>query len=181
MIHPNMAPAKTEFGPLHATLLGCIMTDLAITPRSLQSALTYAVDRSFNSISVDGDMSTNDTICVLANGAAAPDGLVLEEGMQEYEIFKEELTVFAADLAKLVVRDGEGATKFVTVTVKVRLLLSYFGSTITHSNKQGAPTYEDAHSIASRISTSALVKTALYGEDAKSVSFFVSFFMQTYL
>jgi hypothetical protein len=56
MIHPNMAPAKTEFGPLHATLLGCIMTDLAITPRGLQSALTYAVDRSFDSISVDGDI-----------------------------------------------------------------------------------------------------------------------------
>ncbi|KIM41662.1 hypothetical protein M413DRAFT_444916 [Hebeloma cylindrosporum] len=148
MIHPNMVPAKTEFGPLHATLLGCIMTDVAITPRGLQSALTYAVDRSFNSISVDGDMSTNDSICVLANGAAAPPGLVVEEGTQEYEIFKEELTNFAADLAKLVVRDGEGATKFVTVTVK------------------SAPTYEDAHSIASRISTSALVKTALYGEDA---------------
>ena len=95
------------------------MTDLAITPKSLQSALTYAVDRSFNSISIDGDMSTNDSICVLANGAAAPDGLVLEEGSEEYEIFKEELTNFATDLAKLVVRDGEGATKFVTVTVKV--------------------------------------------------------------
>ncbi|KIM38429.1 hypothetical protein M413DRAFT_447883 [Hebeloma cylindrosporum] len=148
MIHPNMVPAKTELGPLHATLLGCIMTDVAISPRSLQSALTYAVDRSFNSISVDGEMSTNDSICVLSNGAAAPDGYILEEGTQEYETFKEELTTFASDLAKLVVRDGEGATKFVTVTVK------------------GAPTYEDAHSIASRISTSALVKTALYGEDA---------------
>jgi len=123
MIHPDMAPAKTEFGPLHATLLGCIMTDLAVTPRGLQSALTYAVDRSFNSISVDGDMSTNDTICVLANGAAASDGLVLDEDSHEYEIFKEELTSFAADLAKLVVRDGEGATKFVTVTVKVQFLI----------------------------------------------------------
>ncbi|TFK44216.1 Arginine biosynthesis bifunctional protein ArgJ beta chain [Crucibulum laeve] len=157
MIHPDMGPAGTTFSgnrQLHATLLGCILTDAAISPRSLQSALTYAVDRSFNSISVDGDMSTNDTIIVLANGAAAPlvDSNVREideeTDKDSYEVFKTELTEFAKDLAKLVVRDGEGATKFVTVTVR------------------GAPTYKDAHNIASRISTSALVKTALYGEDA---------------
>ncbi|KAF8159468.1 arginine biosynthesis ArgJ [Crassisporium funariophilum] len=154
MIHPNMGPAGTTFDSpskqLHATLLGCILTDAAVSPKSLQSALTYAVDRSFNSISVDGDMSTNDSIYILANGAAAPDGLIIDEQTDKdaYEVFRNELTEFAADLAKLVVRDGEGATKFVTVTVK------------------GAPTYQDAHNIASRISTSALVKTALYGEDA---------------
>ncbi|KAJ3895622.1 hypothetical protein GG344DRAFT_38530 [Lentinula edodes] len=152
MIHPDMGPPA--LGPLHATLLGCIMTDAAISPRSLQRALTYAVERSFNSISVDGDMSTNDTILLLANGAAAEkDGVKLKEidegtDREAFEVFKRELTDFTIDLAKLVVRDGEGATKFVTVTVK------------------GAPTYEDAHRVASRISTSALVKTALYGEDA---------------
>ncbi|KAK7461020.1 Arginine biosynthesis bifunctional protein ArgJ, mitochondrial [Stygiomarasmius scandens] len=149
MIHPDMGPPS--IGPLHATLLGCIMTDAAVSPLSLQRALTYAVERSFNSISVDGDMSTNDTIIVLANGAAAPESAPeIDEATDKegYEIFKKELTEFAIDLAKLVVRDGEGATKFVTVTVK------------------GAPTYQDAHRIASRISTSALVKTALYGEDA---------------
>ncbi|RDX50811.1 arginine biosynthesis bifunctional protein ARG7 [Lentinus brumalis] len=148
MIHPDMGPPS---GQLHATLLGCILTDAAISPRSLQSALTYAVDRSFNSISVDGDMSTNDTIIVLANGAATPAGepeIDEERDAQAYETFKQELTSFAADLAQLVVRDGEGATKFVTVTV------------------EGAPTYKDAHAVASRISTSALVKTALFGEDA---------------
>ncbi|KAF6759545.1 hypothetical protein DFP72DRAFT_136175 [Ephemerocybe angulata] len=153
MIHPDMGPASTfSSAPrqLHATLLGCIMTDAAVSPRSLQNALTYAVDRSFNSISVDGDMSTNDSIYVLANGAAAPSAAVIDEQTdpEAYEAFKAELTDFAADLAKLVVRDGEGATKFVTVTVK------------------GAPSYGDAHRVASRISTSALVKTALYGEDA---------------
>ncbi|KAA1468977.1 arginine biosynthesis bifunctional protein ArgJ beta chain [Dentipellis sp. KUC8613] len=144
MIHPNM-------GPPHATLLGCIMTDAAVSPRSLQSALTYAVDRSFNSISVDGDMSTNDTIVVLANGAAYPEETVeIDEHTDNatYEAFRDELTSFAQNLAQLVVRDGEGATKFVTVSV------------------DGAASYEDAHKIASRISTSALVKTALYGEDA---------------
>ena len=136
-------------GALHATLLGCVLTDAAVSPRSLQSALNYAVDRSFNAISVDGDMSTNDSIYVLANGAASSSIIDEDATPQAYETFKQELTTFAADLAKLVVRDGEGATKFVTVTVK------------------GAPSYKDAHGIASRISTSALVKTALYGEDAK--------------
>jgi glutamate N-acetyltransferase/amino-acid N-acetyltransferase len=154
MIHPDMGPASTSVPPsLHATLLGCILTDAAVSPHSLQSALTYAVDRSFNSISVDGDMSTNDTIILLANGAAATTGDVVTEIDEEsyrasYEIFRDELTAFAVDLAKLVVRDGEGATKFVTVTV------------------EGALTYQDAHKIAAKISTSALVKTALYGEDA---------------
>ncbi|KIM88472.1 hypothetical protein PILCRDRAFT_95600 [Piloderma croceum F 1598] len=153
MIHPDMGPMASTTGSsgasgLHATLLGCILTDAAVSPRSLQSALMYAVERSFNSISVDGDMSTNDTIIVLANGAAGAGAIDEESDRESYEIFKQELTAFAADLAKLVVRDGEGATKFVTVTVN------------------GAPSYADAHKIASRISTSALVKTALYGEDA---------------
>jgi glutamate N-acetyltransferase/amino-acid N-acetyltransferase len=124
MIAPNM-------GPPHATLLGVIATDAAIAPESLQSALTYAVDRSFNSITVDGDMSTNDTILALANGAAGKvedggrectskmDEISEEANPKEFAVFKEELRTFAEDLAKLVVRDGEGATKFVTVRVKV--------------------------------------------------------------
>lgn len=124
MIAPNM-------GPPHATLLGVIATDAAISPPALQSALNYAVDRSFNSITVDGDMSTNDTILCMANGAAGTvqDGgresstkmeEITEEGHpKEFQQFKEELREFAEDLAKLVVRDGEGATKFVTVRVKV--------------------------------------------------------------
>ncbi|KAI0045823.1 arginine biosynthesis protein ArgJ, partial [Auriscalpium vulgare] len=144
MIHPNM-------GPPHATLLGCVATDAPVKPRSLQSALTYAVDRSFNAISVDGDMSTNDTIVAFANGAAAEDTLEeIDEDKADglYDAFRAELTGFMQDLAQLVVRDGEGATKFVTISV------------------DGAASYEDAHKVASKISTSALVKTALYGEDA---------------
>ncbi|KAF9019997.1 DmpA/ArgJ-like protein [Hymenopellis radicata] len=155
MIHPDMGPPAATKGQLHATLLGCIMTDAAVSPQSLQNALTYAVDRSFNSISVDGDMSTNDTILVLANGAAASDGsgnyadeIDERTDPDAYNRFKEELTAFAVDLAKLIARDGEGATKFITVNVK------------------NAATYQDARSIASQISTSPLVKTALYGEDA---------------
>ena len=131
MIHPNMGPAGTLFTSgkqqLHATLLGCIMTDAAVSPRSLQNALTYAVDRSFNSISVDGDMSTNDSIYVLANGAASNGFTIDEENTNDaYEVFKHELTDFATDLAKLVVRDGEGATKFVTVTVKASLISLFY-------------------------------------------------------
>jgi len=115
MIHPSMGPP----GPPHATLLGMIATDAAIAPASLQNALTYAVDRSFNSISVDGDMSTNDTIVTLANGASGAKEISEEHTPEEYKLFRDELTEFATELAALVVRDGEGAEKFVKVTVSV--------------------------------------------------------------
>jgi len=153
MIHPDMGPptpSPSSTSGLHATLLGCIVTDAAVSPTSLQTALNYAIDRSFNSISVDGEMSTNDTVLVLANGAAQPEEKEIdrETDWEGYEVFREELTSFAQELAQLVVWDGEGATKFVTVNI------------------EGAATFEDAHKIASRVSTSALLKTALYGEDA---------------
>lgn len=124
MIHPDMAPASSTPKVPHATLLGCIATDAAVSPTSLQSALAYAVDRSFNAISVDGDMSTNDTVLLLANGAAyAPGETVVEidehQNEKAYVAFRDALTEFAAELAQLVVRDGEGATKFVTVNVEV--------------------------------------------------------------
>ncbi|KAH8830707.1 arginine biosynthesis bifunctional protein ARG7 [Flagelloscypha sp. PMI_526] len=149
MIHPRMSTLPVS--PLHATLLACVVTDAPVSPRALESALAYAVDRSFNSISVDGDMSTNDTILALANGAAAPAGtpeIDWDSDLAGYLAFRDELTSFTIELAQLVVRDGEGATKFVSVTVK------------------NAESHIDAHTIASKISTSALVKTALYGEDA---------------
>lgn len=113
MIHPRM-------GPPHATLLGLIATDAAIAPGPLQSALTYAIDRSFNSISVDGDMSTNDTVLALANGASGA-GMIQSEESDAFFSFRDELTDFATELASLVVRDGEGATKFVKITVNVRM------------------------------------------------------------
>ncbi|KAI8059510.1 ArgJ family protein [Gongronella butleri] len=135
MIHPNMA-----------TLLGFIVTDAYVAPELLQETLKYAADRSFNSISIDGDMSTNDTICALANGAS---GVRIEtKNDPAYTIFRDSLTSFAAELAQLVVRDGEGATKFVTLHIK------------------GGTSFESAKKAASHISTSKLVKTALYGQDA---------------
>ncbi|KAL2220036.1 Arginine biosynthesis bifunctional protein ArgJ beta chain [Thermoascus aurantiacus ATCC 26904] len=136
MIHPNMA-----------TLLGVLCTDAPIEPSPLQSLLTHAVSRSFNSISVDGDTSTNDTVALLANGAAggAP---ISSTTSDDYAAMQDILTSFAQSLSQLIVRDGEGATKFVTVRV------------------QNSPDYESARRIASTIARSPLVKTALYGRDA---------------
>lgn len=135
MIHPNMA-----------TLLGFFVTDAAVEPAALKSILKYAADRSFNSISVDGDTSTNDTIAALANGAAGGD--VITETSEGYEILRDAITSFAISLAQLVVRDGEGATKFITIKI------------------EDAKTFEEAKQVASTIATSPLVKTAIYGKDA---------------
>ena len=116
MIHPDMGP--------HATLLGCIATDAPVAPGALQAALDYAVQRSFNAISVDGDMSTNDTVVLFANGAADTDTTLGEidetRDPKAFVSFREGLTEFMQELAQLVVRDGEGATKFVTISVEVR-------------------------------------------------------------
>ncbi|KAI0119253.1 DNA replication factor C-like protein [Daldinia grandis] len=136
MIHPNMA-----------TLLGVIATDAPISPSIIPPVLKYAIDRSFNSITIDGDTSTNDTVALLANGAAGGQGVTTEDSA-DFVAFRDVVTDFATDLAKLVVRDGEGATKFVTIRV-------------TESSSG-----EGARKIASTIARSPLVKTALYGKDA---------------
>ncbi|KAL2021501.1 hypothetical protein VTK56DRAFT_7134 [Thermocarpiscus australiensis] len=136
MIHPNMA-----------TLLGVIATDAPISSAALPSLLKHAVDRSFNSITIDGDTSTNDTVALLANGLAGGKE-VAAEGSPDYDAFRTLLTDFAAQLAQLVVRDGEGATKFVTIRVVE------------------SASEEAARRIASTIARSPLVKTALYGKDA---------------
>jgi glutamate N-acetyltransferase/amino-acid N-acetyltransferase len=114
MIHPDMA-----------TLLGTIVTDLGVEPGLLQYALTHAVDRSFNAITVDGDMSTNDTLAVLANAGATDGKIVVKDVTSaDFLAFKEHLTEFAQELSQLVVRDGEGATKFVKVSVEVAFFVS---------------------------------------------------------
>lgn len=139
MIHPNMA-----------TLLGVICTDAPISSTALKPLLVEATNESFNSISIDGDTSTNDTLAILANGAAAPDASTpaVELNTEDYTAMQKILTDFAARLSQLVVRDGEGATKFVEVIVR------------------SAKTHEDAKLIGSTIARSPLVKTALYGKDA---------------
>lgn len=144
MIHPNMEGPRTA--ALHATMLGLFATDAPIAPDALQECLDAAVRVSFNCISVDGDMSTNDTVLALANGLGG--GALVRRGTRELGAFQDALTALARELAHLIVRDGEGATRFVEVNVR------------------GAPTFETARAIAAAISTSALVKTALHGADA---------------
>ena len=134
MIHPNMA-----------TLLGILCTDAPIPVACLQESLKKAVAKSFNAISIDGDTSTNDTVALLANGAAGGEPISTSE---DTEVFTKILTSFAQQLSQLVVRDGEGATKF----VRIRVINSKLES--------------DATRIASSIARSPLVKTALYGKDA---------------
>lgn len=135
MICPNMA-----------TLLGFFVTDAPVTSSALSKILTHSVDRSFNCISVDGDMSTNDTIAAMANGSGGGD--VIDEKSPNFSTLQEEITGFAQQLAQLVVRDGEGATKFIEVQV------------------DDALSYSDAKTVARSISNSSLFKTAMFGQDA---------------
>ena len=134
MIEPNMA-----------TMLSFITTDAAITSELLQQALTEAVGESFNKITVDGDQSTNDTVTVMANGSAGNDLIVKRN--QAFEKFLEALKYLCKELAKDIVKDGEGANKFVTVKVT------------------GAKTKKQAAKVARKVANSNLFKTALFGED----------------
>ncbi|PFH56129.1 hypothetical protein XA68_17022 [Ophiocordyceps unilateralis] len=136
MVNPNMA-----------TLLGILVTDAPIMPSVVQPMLRYAVDRSFNAITIDGDTSTNDTVALLANGAGGGNPITSEDS-PDYRAMRDLVTDFAADLAKYVVRDGEGCTKFVTIRVV------------------DCATLEAARAIARSIAVSSLVKTALHGGDA---------------
>jgi glutamate N-acetyltransferase/amino-acid N-acetyltransferase len=131
MIQPNMA-----------TTLGFVMMDAAIPPAALATMLGAAVKRSYNRISVDGDTSTNDTMLVLANGAAG-----VRPNQKESKKLEEALTQVMEDLARQIVRDGEGARKLVTIEVS------------------GASNEEAATQIARSIANSPLVKTAIAGSD----------------
>lgn len=132
MIHPNMA-----------TMLGYITTDLSLEQDQLYQALLQAAEQSFNSITVDGDTSPNDTVLLCSTNKV--DIEVTEPIIQE---FTDALTKICQELSQMIVKDGEGATKFVEVKVN------------------NAGTEEDAIMIAKSVATSNLVKTALYGEDA---------------
>jgi len=136
MIHPNMA-----------TMLGFVMTDAAASPAFLRSALREAVGTSFNAISVDGDTSTNDTVLLLASGKLgghALDDARAEDGAADFQRALQEVCL---SLAKMIVRDGEGATRLLRLEVR------------------GARTEKDARLAAYAAATSTLVKTALAGGD----------------
>jgi glutamate N-acetyltransferase/amino-acid N-acetyltransferase len=131
MIHPNMA-----------TTLGFVMTDAAISPIHLRQMLVRAVEHSYNRLSVDGDMSTNDIVVLLANGASG-----IRPSERERRSMEESLCLVMEDLAEQIARDGEGASKLVTIRVV------------------GAADEESATRIARSIANSPLVKTAVAGSD----------------
>jgi glutamate N-acetyltransferase/amino-acid N-acetyltransferase len=145
----------------HATMLCFLTTDAAIEAKPLQTALQEAVAQSFNRITVDGDMSTNDTVLVLANGVAGNPPLVAagfslrgkksvansSSRLQDFRIFQSALNHVCLELAKMIVRDGEGVSRFVTVRVT------------------GARSFADADAAARAVANSALVKTSWNGGD----------------
>ena len=134
MIEPNMA-----------TMLGFITTDAAISPAMLRRALGLAINRSFNRLVVDGDESTNDSVFLLASGAAG--NAAITRGGTDFDAFLEALAAVCVSLARQMAKDGEGATKFVTVTVK------------------GAKTAHDAERAARAVAKSPLSKTSWFGRD----------------
>ncbi|MFC4354168.1 bifunctional glutamate N-acetyltransferase/amino-acid acetyltransferase ArgJ [Chryseomicrobium palamuruense] len=135
MIEPNMA-----------TMLGFITTDAAIESADLQAALASITDKTFNSITVDGDTSTNDMVLVLANGLAG--NQTLNPAHPEWQTFIDALQMVAQDLAKMIAKDGEGATKLIEVKVS------------------GAISEQEARIVAKSVVGSPLVKTAVFGCDA---------------
>jgi glutamate N-acetyltransferase/amino-acid N-acetyltransferase len=161
MIQPGMSATGVRPAALHATMLAFFTTDAAIEAKVLQSALQEAVAQSFNRITVDGDMSTNDTVLVLANGLAGNPSLVAvppsgmssrtsalsQARLRDFEVFQAALNHVCLELAKMIVRDGEGVHRVVTVRVN------------------GAKTIADADAAARAVANSPLVKTSWHGGD----------------
>ncbi len=140
----GMAKGAGMIAPHMATMLSVVTTDAVIGREALQALLAAAVERSFNCVTVDGDMSTNDTIIVLANGAG---GVDVGPGAPSHEAFAAALEHVCRQLARMVARDGEGATKLVPVQV------------------QGALDEAEARRIGLSVANSNLVKTAIFGND----------------
>lgn len=135
MIHPNMA-----------TTLNFVTTDAAVSSEMLQKALNDAVKVTYNCLSVDGDTSTNDMVCVLANGLAGNDEITAED--EDYQVFQKALYLVLLNLTKMLAKDGEGATKLLTCTCA------------------GAPDLDTAITAAKSVVSSSLVKSAMFGADA---------------
>ena len=147
MIQPRMSAdgSRPAAGPLHATMLCFITTDAAVDARTLQAALREATALSFNRITVDGDTSTNDTVLLLANGLAG--NRKFEISNLKFQIFRSALNHVCLELARMIVRDGEGISRCVTVRV------------------HGAKSAADADGAARAVANSALVKTSWHGGD----------------
>ncbi|MGP1717267.1 MAG: bifunctional glutamate N-acetyltransferase/amino-acid acetyltransferase ArgJ [Methylophilus sp.] len=134
MIHPNMA-----------TMLGYIATDAAISQTALDKIIQHAVNRSFNCITVDGDTSTNDSLILMATGEAG--NAAVTEDSTEFITLRDALTAVATELAQAIVRDGEGATKFMTIQV------------------EAGEDEEECRKVAYAIAHSPLIKTAFFASD----------------
>ncbi len=135
MIHPDMA-----------TMLVFITTDCAVTSEMLQKALSADIEDSFNMVSVDGDTSTNDMVCLLANGMAGNDAIECEG--EDYKTFCEALAAVTRTLCRMIASDGEGATKLIDCKVC------------------GAPDTKTAKTVAKSVICSSLLKAAMFGADA---------------
>jgi len=138
MIHPNMA-----------TMLGYIATDAAVSQPALEAMIRYAVSRSFNCITVDGDTSTNDALMLIATGQSGTAEITLDgtAGSADYDALRDTVTEVAKLLAQAIVRDGEGATKFITINV------------------EGGSDEAECRKIAYAIAHSPLIKTAFFASD----------------
>jgi glutamate N-acetyltransferase/amino-acid N-acetyltransferase len=164
MIQPGMSrTGRRPAAGLHATMLAFLTTDAAVAPDFLKEALENSVAQSFNRITVDGDMSTNDTVLILANGLARNQPLGrarlrraanvsksparLDRVSSYQETFQRALNFVTLELAKMIVRDGEGVTRFITLRVN------------------GARTNDDAEAVARSVANSTLVKTSWFGGD----------------
>lgn len=146
MIKPNMA-----------TMIGCVLTDAPLSKEACVTLLKSVTNDTFNCVTVDGDTSTNDTLVLMASGAYLDNGEVIDpphadeillDSLTDYEAVHDAVRDVCEELAKAIARDGEGATKLVTITVK------------------NAGTDDDAKKVAMTIAESPLVKTALFGNDA---------------
>lgn len=133
MIHPNMA-----------TMLGYVGTDAKVSQELLQQLTTEAADLSFNAITIDGDTSTNDSFIVMATGAS---GVEIPSSGSAFDIFRQALIEISQQLAQMIVRDGEGATKFITIQI------------------DGGKTEAECKQVAEAIAHSPLVKTAFFASD----------------
>ena len=150
MIQPGMSATgkRPAAVPLHATMMCFVTTDAAIEAKVLQAALREAVANSFNRITVDGDMSTNDTVLVLANGLAGnPKAEVRSPTSKGFATFQAALSHVCLESATMIVRDGEGVSRFVTVRVN------------------GARSFADSEAAARAVANSQLVKTSWHGGD----------------
>ncbi|VAX31771.1 Glutamate N-acetyltransferase @ N-acetylglutamate synthase, partial [hydrothermal vent metagenome] len=142
----GVAKGAGMISPDMATMLCFLLTDLAIEKKALKRALKEATERTFNLITVDGDMSTNDTVLIMANGTAGNSPLT--EDSPGYKKFRETLFELTDEFSRMIVRDGEGATRLIIIKLR------------------GARNYPDAKKAAFSVAKSPLVKTAVYGRDA---------------